>query len=254
MPEGGRLTIATRREGPLVAIEVSDTGVGMSPEVRDRVFEPFFTTKEVGKGSGLGLSQVYGFVRQSEGDIQLTSAPGQGTSFLLRLRASDEPTEKAEPEAEPVLVEGGSERILLVEDDATVLSLTTDMLSGLGYRVTTATNAAEALAVVQSDAEIDLLFSDVVMPGGVSGVSLARTAQELRPGLPVLLTSGFVGEGPALHTDEFPLLDKPYETQALAVRLRKLLSAPKGRKRRGRAAGSAGLSAPAARVSTAAAE
>jgi len=235
MPEGGRLTIATRAEGDFVAIEVADTGFGMSPEVRERVFEPFFTTKEVGKGSGLGLSQVYGFVRQSEGDIVLRSELGQGTSFTLRLPSCEPAADAVEPEdRKAAVVEGGEERILLVEDDPTVLNLTNDMLTGLGYQVTTATNAAEALAVLHTGAEIDVLFSDVVMPGGVSGVSLARTARELRPGLKVLLTSGFIGEGPALANDEFPVLDKPYETHALSTRLRKLLDSPRGRKRRGR--------------------
>jgi PAS domain S-box-containing protein len=255
MPEGGRLTIATRGDDRFVEIEVTDTGVGMSPEVRERVFEPFFTTKEVGKGSGLGLSQVYGFARQSNGDVLLTSEPEQGASFVLKLPACEPVADAAEPESRaPMAVEGGSERILLVEDDPTVLSLTSDMLAGLGYEVTTATNAAEALAVLQSDAEVDLLFSDVVMPGGVSGVSLARTARELRPKLKVLLTSGFVGEGPALATAEFPLLDKPYETHALAGRLRKLLDPPKGgRKRRGR--GDRGTDeAPEVEASPAAAE
>jgi PAS domain S-box-containing protein len=236
MPEGGRLSISTRSDAGYVAIEVADTGVGMSAEVRERVFEPFFTTKEVGKGSGLGLSQVYGFVRQSDGDLQLLSAPGQGATFVLRLPATEATAQAAEPEPQVVAIEGGHEHILLVEDDPTVLSLTTDMLASLGYRVTTATNAAEALAVLHSDADIDLMFSDVVMPGGVSGISLARTARELRRKLKVLLTSGYVGDGPALFTDEFPLLDKPYETRALAVRLRKLLDPPRGRKRRGRGA------------------
>ena len=246
MPEGGRLTIATRRDADLVAIEVSDTGVGMSPEVRERVFEPFFTTKEVGRGSGLGLSQVYGFVRQSEGDIQIRTAPGEGATFVLRLRASAEPAEQAAARPQPALVEGGNEHILVVEDDSTVLNLTSDILSGLGYQVTTATHAAEALGILQSDAKIDLLFSDVVMPGGVSGVSLARTARELRPGLRILLTSGYVGDGPELRTSEFPLLDKPYAVEGLARKLRKLLDRPKPRKRRARGAGGRADSAPAA--------
>jgi len=233
MPEGGQLAIATRREGNHLVIEVRDTGVGMSAEVRERVFEPFFTTKEVGKGSGLGLSQVYGFVRQSEGEVQLHSTQGQGTTFSLRLPASEETVQRAAPEPEPSAVEGGNEHVLLVEDDPTVLTLTLDMLTGLGYRVATATNAREALEIIQSGAEIDVLFSDVVMPGGVSGVSLARTARELRPGLKVLLTSGFVGDGAVLETAEFPLLDKPYETSALAAKLRKLLDRRGGRKRRG---------------------
>lgn len=235
MPEGGRLTIASRplpaEAGPgLVLIEVRDTGVGMSPEVRERVFEPFFTTKEVGKGSGLGLSQVYGFVRQSDGEVQVESEPGAGTVFRLLLPAS---RKRAEPRVEerPKAVVGGTERILVVEDDATVLALTLDVLTGLGYQVTSATHAAEALQVLQSDAAIDVLFTDVVMPGGVSGVSLARTARELRPGLKILLTSGFVGESQVLDGAEFPLLDKPYETAVMASMLRKLLDGPRRRKR-----------------------
>jgi PAS domain S-box-containing protein len=235
MPEGGRLTVQSRRlpaeDGPgFVSIEVRDTGVGMSPEVRERVFEPFFTTKEVGKGSGLGLSQVYGFVRQSEGEVQVESEPGAGTAFRLVLPASRGRAE-ARIEERPKAVVGGKERILLVEDDATVLALTLDVLTGLGYQVTSATNAAEALEVIQSDAAIDILFTDVVMPGGVSGVSLARTARELRPGLKVLLTSGFVGESQVLDGAEFPLLDKPYETAVMASMLRKLLDGSRRRKR-----------------------
>jgi signal transduction histidine kinase len=238
MPGGGVLTIATRHEGAHVVIAVSDTGVGMTPEVRARVFEPFFTTKEVGKGSGLGLSQVYGFVRQSEGEVVLETAPGQGTVFLLKLPVSEAADEVVDaPKATAVV--GGSERILLVEDDPTVLTLTLDMLTGLGYEVATATNAGEALAIIHSGAKIDLLFTDVVMPGGVSGVSLARTARELRSDLGVLLTSGFVGEGAVLETDEFPLLDKPYELGQLAVKLRTLLDRPAGRRaRRSRSGGS----------------
>jgi len=241
MPSGGTLAIATRQEGDHVLIRVSDTGVGMSPEVRARVFEPFFTTKEVGKGSGLGLSQVYGFVRQSEGEVVLETAPGQGTVFSLKLPAS-EAAEAVVAEPAQTAVVGGDERLLVVEDDPTVLTLTLDMLSGLGYHVTTATNAGEALAIIHSGVEIDLLFTDVVMPGGVSGVSLARTASELRPHLRVLLTSGFVGEGAVLETDEFPLLDKPYETRQLAAKLRQLLGPPArraGRRRRARGRASA---------------
>jgi signal transduction histidine kinase len=236
MPGGGLLTVATRREDSRVLISVRDTGLGMSPEVRARVFEPFFTTKEVGKGSGLGLSQVYGFVRQSDGEVTLESAPGQGATFSLRLPASEAGDQSATAtSSEPAAIVGGSERLLVVEDDPTVLTLGLDMLSGLGYQVTAATNAAEALEVIHSGAEIDLLFTDVVMPGGVSGVSLARTARELRPDLRVLLTSGFVGEGAVLETDEFPLLDKPYETSKLAAKLRQLLDAPARRRtRRGR--------------------
>jgi PAS domain S-box-containing protein len=254
MPEGGRLSIATRAAAGYAEIEVTDTGVGMSAAVRERVFEPFFTTKEVGKGSGLGLSQVYGFIRQSEGDLELRSEPDQGASFTLRLRASDPPANEPEAEPAPARVEGGHERILLVEDDATVLGLTHDILAGLGYEVTTAASAAEALKVIQSGAPVDLLFSDIVMPGGVSGVGLARAAREARPDLRVLLTSGFVGQGPAMATDEFPLIDKPYDIGALAARLRKLLDAPGGRRRRDQAARGGGPARTTATQASAAAE
>jgi CheY-like chemotaxis protein len=245
MPEGGVLAIETRRDKQSVVIVVSDDGVGMSPEVRERVFEPFFTTKEVGKGSGLGLSQVYGFVRQSDGEVQLDSAPGKGTTFQLLLPASDAPVETVTADVRPKAVVGGTERILVVEDDPTVLALTLDMVTGLGYHATSATNAAEALAIIHTGVEIDLLFTDVVMPGGVSGVSLARTARELRPDLKVLLTSGFVGEGAVVETAEFPLLDKPYETTLLAARLRKLLDQKPARRRK-RSGATEGSSAAAA--------
>jgi CheY-like chemotaxis protein len=129
-------------------------------------------------------------------------------------------------------VVGGTEKILLVEDDATVLALTLDVLTGLGYQVTTATNANDALVVLQTDPTIDLLFTDVVMPGGVSGLSLARAARELRPTLRVLLTSGYVGEDRAIDGREFPLLDKPYEAAVLATTLRKLLDRPERRPRK----------------------
>jgi PAS domain S-box-containing protein len=242
MPEGGRLVIATRPQAeppPLgrVCIEVRDTGVGMSEEIRSRVFEPFFTTKEVGKGSGLGLSQVYGFVQQSEGEVTLESAPGAGTTFRLLLPASDGRAEPSRRDARPRDTIGGSERILLVEDDPTVLSLTQDVLTGLGYQIQTANNAAEALERLGDDPGIDLLFTDVVMPGGVSGLSLARKARDLRPGLRVLLTSGFVGEDGAVERCEFPLLNKPYEVALLAATLRKLLDRPEaGHRRRSKAA------------------
>ncbi|MFC3077340.1 response regulator [Phenylobacterium terrae] len=249
MPEGGALSIATRpasRAGagpPWIEIEVRDSGVGMSEEVRARVFEPFFTTKEVGKGSGLGLSQVYGFVNQSEGEVRIESEPGKGASFILTLPPSDRPAQDRSAEGAAQEVVGGSEQILVVEDDASVLALTVEMLSGLGYRTLTATSAAEALALIDGGAEIDLLFSDIVMPGGVSGVGLARAAQQRRPDLKVLLTSGFVGDRRALEEAGYPVLDKPYQMQVLAAKLRALLSgegAKRPRRRRSSATAAAG--------------
>jgi CheY-like chemotaxis protein len=159
---------------------------------------------------------------------------GEGTSFVLLLPASNAKAARAPAQPPPKEIVGGSERILLVEDDPTVLALTLDVLTTLGYQVQTATQASEALELIQAGLEIDLLFTDVVMPGGVSGVALARTARELRPGLRVLLTSGFVGERQVIEGAEFPLLDKPYETPVLADMLRKLLDARQGKRRRNR--------------------
>ncbi|MES2033729.1 MAG: response regulator [Pseudomonadota bacterium] len=229
MVEGGTLVIETRREtGPggaeEVCIEVRDSGEGMSDQIRDRVFEPFFTTKEVGKGSGLGLSQVYGFVSQSNGRVAVTSEVGVGTSVRLFLPVSTLETEASVAPAAADVV-GGTERLLVVEDDPGVRELTVEMLRTLGYDVTTAANAAEALVVLESKEAIDLLFSDVVMPGGVSGVSLARKAGKLRPGLKILLTSGYVAEGVLMEVNEFPLIDKPYDVAGLSARLRSLLDA-----------------------------
>jgi signal transduction histidine kinase len=223
MPGGGSLRIAARRLEDWIEIEVADSGVGMAEDVRARVFEPFFTTKEVGKGSGLGLSQVYGFVRQSGGEVSVESGPGQGTVFRLRLTPSAEaaaPRQVSGPAPELV---GGDENILAVEDDPAVLSLTVELLQSLGYAVRTASDAAQAMAILKADPTIDLLFSDVVMPGGVSGLQLAREAKAFRDDLQVLLTSGYVGaDGPTKST-EFPLIDKPYEQPVLAAKLREML-------------------------------
>jgi CheY-like chemotaxis protein len=204
-------------------IEVRDTGQGMTPEVVERVFEPFFTTKDVGKGSGLGLSQVYGFVSQSGGHVDVHSQVGEGAAFHLYLPPSDKviaPRQHVEAQLAPV---GGTERILVVEDDPGVLALTIEMLSGLGYSVLTAANATQALRHLNSDEPIDLLFTDVVMPGGMNGVHLAKAALQARPGIRVLLTSGYPGTSVEDH--ELPLLDKPYAPSTLTAVLRELLSA-----------------------------
>jgi CheY-like chemotaxis protein len=252
MPAGGALTIAARaldgaaagsRDGldagaNWIEIEVRDTGEGMPSDVLARVFEPFFTTKEVGKGSGLGLSQVYGFVRQSGGHMTVDSAPGQGARFKLYLARSAEGV-AARPAAEAPCAEvGGSERLLVVEDDPSVLALTVEMLGALGYDVVTATEARRGLDALQTDPTIALVFSDVVMPGGLSGLDLAREARALRPDVRILLTSGYVGDAPLADGDEFPLIDKPYERSALATKIRALLDAtpPAVRSRRKRAA------------------
>jgi PAS domain S-box-containing protein len=219
-----------------ICLAIEDTGVGMSPELCERVFEPFFTTKEIGRGSGLGLSQVYGFVRQSEGHVRISSVVGSGSCFELLLPASTEPVESPAPKAAYKEMAGGRERILVAEDDPAVLKLTSDLLEGLGYQVVSATTAAEAMDVLRGDPKIDLLFSDVVMPGGTSGIALAQTAQAERPELKILLTSGFVGDKGLLGGTEHTILDKPYEAPVLAAALRDLLDAPRRSSSRRRAA------------------
>jgi signal transduction histidine kinase/DNA-binding response OmpR family regulator len=236
MPEGGQLTIRTSRvsgrglaraksKADFAVIEVRDTGCGMAEDVAKHVFEPFFTTKEVGKGSGLGLAQVYGFMQQSGGEVRVQSRKGQGATFQLYLPLTDRaaPQPVAEPPADKSVV-GGSEEILVVEDDDQVRALTVEMLKGLGYVVIVAPNARAALALLRSKRRFGALMTDVVMPGGMSGIQLAKSARKLRPGLPVLLTSGYAG-GQGLVDDGFSFLSKPYELGILATRLRDLFSA-----------------------------
>jgi signal transduction histidine kinase len=240
MPDGGVLEIETRNvvldegavagcsPGSYVRLSVMDGGCGMTPEVRDRVFEPFFTTKEVGKGTGLGLSMVYGFVRQSGGHIAVESAVGVGTTVSLYLPQA---TQVPHAEAEAVqsrAVPAGSERILVVEDDENLLQVTSEVLSELGYQVVSARNGAEAIKIIESGQNFDLMFSDVAMPFGMSGVDLARQARRLSKGIKVLLTSGHVGDVLERHgaLDEFPIIDKPFRLADLAQRLRSLLREP----------------------------
>ncbi|MET4171076.1 signal transduction histidine kinase [Bradyrhizobium sp. LA6.1] len=237
MPGGGVLEIEARNvvldgeavagcpAGSYVRLSVSDTGQGMSPEVRDRIFEPFFTTKEVGKGTGLGLSMVYGFVRQSGGYISVESAPNAGTTISLYLpRANQEARDEVETEQTRAMP-GGSERILLVEDNEDLLEVVSAMLTSFGYRIRLAHNGTEAIRILDSDQGFDLLFSDVVMPNGPNGVELAREAKRRNSRIKILLTSGYVGDVLARHgaTDEFPIIHKPFGVAELAQRLHSLL-------------------------------
>ncbi|HUZ71782.1 MAG TPA: ATP-binding protein [Stellaceae bacterium] len=210
------------RPGAFVTIAVADTGSGMAPAVMERAFEPFFTTKEVGKGSGLGLSQVYGFVRQLGGHVTLASEPGRGTTVRLHLPAV---APKAEPAAgvpaAAAAVRAGA-TILLVEDDADVRAVMRETLVAAGFRVVTATAGEPAAAMLEAGAAIDLLLSDVVMPGGISGTALARLARRLRPGLPVLLLSGHTDVSLAAHAPddgEFVLIAKPFRQRDLVLRI-----------------------------------
>ncbi|SHI03849.1 ATP-binding protein [Bradyrhizobium erythrophlei] len=237
MPDGGVLVIETRNvvldegtatgclPGSYVKVSVTDTGCGMPPEVRDRVFEPFFTTKEVGKGTGLGLSMVYGFVRQSGGYVAVESAPGAGTTVALYLPKATQKPDGGVEAIQPQAIPGGSERILVVDDNEDLLKVSSAMLTSFGYRALCARNGAEAIQMFESGQEFDLLFSDVVMPNGMSGVELAREARRLSKGIKVLLTSGYAGDVLERHgaADEFPIIDKPYRLADLAWRLRSIL-------------------------------
>ncbi|MGZ9113072.1 MAG: response regulator [Brevundimonas sp.] len=230
MEGDGRLVVTTSRilegEAPMARIQVRDTGPGMAEEVALRVFEPFYTTKEVGRGTGLGLSQVYGFVSQSGGRIDVTATPGEGAMFELTLPLTNEQPADLAAEVDVPEVETGSERVLIVEDDPAVLSLCLDMLTSLGYRCDVASDAGGALHRLDSDPHYDLLFSDVIMPGGMNGIELAQKAQERRPDLKVLLTSGYLGETGNQMQHDFPLIDKPYQCAELATRLRAVLGGP----------------------------
>ncbi len=179
------------KPGQYVLIAISDTGTGIKADLLDKVFEPFFTTKELGRGTGLGLSMVYGFVKQSGGHIKVYSEESHGTTIKLYLPRStgqsQNPTEANAAEAS----EGGTELILVVEDDAMVRNYVIAQIGSLGYRTLSAANADEALRVVRAEPAIDLLFTDVIMPGLMNGRQLAEEALKMRSGLKVLYTSGY---------------------------------------------------------------
>jgi signal transduction histidine kinase/DNA-binding response OmpR family regulator len=241
MEGGGLLSVETKTvdgDEPRILVVVRDTGQGMDADVASRIFEPFFTTKEIGKGSGLGLSQVYGFVRQSGGEVSVSSAPGEGAVFEIYLPLSQAALSQRGVSDEPPEAVRGTERVLVVEDDPAVLAMAVETLEGLGYQVTTADTAAAAMKRLKSRKAFDVLFSDVVMPGGVNGVELAHAALKERPGLKVLLTSGYVGDEAASWANEFPMIDKPYLGPALAAKIRAVLdaeapAAPQAKVRRG---------------------
>ena len=244
MPTGGTLTVATRRTeldaghpalppgapaGTFAIIEITDNGSGMPPEVLERIFEPFFTTKPVGKGTGLGLSMVYGFMKQSGGHISAYSEVGRGTTFRLYLPArpqeSDQPATGQPAAAEP----GGAtgDVILAVDDNTAVRETVVLQLKALGYAVREADSAQVALQILGSRDRIDLLFTDIVMPGGMNGKELATQARLKRPGLKVLFTSGFPQTSPASGAEfasDDVLLSKPYRRQDLARALKGVLA------------------------------
>jgi CheY-like chemotaxis protein len=236
LPNGGEITIATSTvvignageatlaPGAYVRLTISDTGEGMRPEVLERAFEPFFTTKEVGKGTGLGLSMVYGFVQQSGGEIRIASELGAGTHITIFLPVTDNDEIDRPASFDSGNSTGGTERILLVEDNSAVRVMATTILSELGYDVVTAPNARQALDILRDDPSIDLLFTDVVMPGGVSGLELAHEARRLRPRLRVLATSGDTGGHLDLNNVRtVTILSKPYHRAELARSIRSTL-------------------------------
>jgi signal transduction histidine kinase/DNA-binding response OmpR family regulator len=241
MPHGGTFTIEVGSTGsnepplagvatPLagwIAIKACDTGIGMARDTVTRAFEPFFTTKEVGRGSGLGLSQVYGFVNQSGGAVSLASALGEGTMVSIHLPRSSKPLpEPAPDDLNPVSESGEGETVLIVEDDAHVRELGREMLDDLGYTVIHASDANMAIAILRDAEKVDLLLTDVIMPGGKTGVELAQEARRLRPGIKILLTSGYTGEAIDRHglgALDLPFISKPFERSLLSTKLRSVL-------------------------------
>ncbi len=241
LPAGGDLTVRSAnltldartaagfpeaQPGAYVVIEVADTGCGMAPEVLARATEPFFTTKEPGKGTGLGLSQVYGFVRQSDGFLTIDSALGAGTIIRIHLPRVEAEAPRASSQSD---TPGGSGKVLVVEDDPDVRELVIAQLQDLGYATLAAASGPEALDVLEAPGThpIDLVLTDVVMPGGMSGVELVRAARARRPGLKAVLTSGYTAgsvTGAAGEAVDLPMLSKPYQQAELARVIRDVLS------------------------------
>jgi signal transduction histidine kinase/CheY-like chemotaxis protein len=242
MPNGGKLRFSVHdvvlgdddgganapqvMPGRHVEVRVEDTGCGMSPETLGRVYEPFFTTKEVGKGTGLGLSQVYGFVQQSGGSISIGSELGRGTRVSIFLpRSSEAITAEGGDPLAAMPRAGRPATILIVEDDPEVRKTSIAMLHELGHQILIARNAAEALALLQAGNPIDILFTDVVMPGGMSGVELANQALARSPALKVLITTGYPGHAELLRSD-FAVLPKPFTRVDLELLIRSLIDRP----------------------------
>jgi CheY-like chemotaxis protein len=232
MPDGGTVTIAAENHkvetdelpglsGDFVRIAVIDGGTGISGDDLEKVMEPFFTTKDVGKGSGLGLPQVYGFAQQSGGRLDIESEVGKGTVVILQL-----PRSKSEPAAwddapTPAPVRGDARRgvALLVEDDAEVAALTREMLGHLGFEVIHAASPAAALGALANARRVDVVFSDIMMPGGMSGLELGREIRRRQPDLRIVLTTGYSEAAAAMDSAEFTLLLKPYSLDGLSQAL-----------------------------------
>ena len=247
MPNGGKLKIRTRQviiaktdpmaaedltPGEYLLLTVSDSGTGIAREDLQNVFEPFFTTKEFGRGSGLGLSMIYGFAKQSGGHVSMESIPGRGTRARLylprALRAPLEQEQEQEREQPPSVPNARGETVLVVEDKEDLRTLMVALLARLGYRASAASHGEDALKHLAADTNFDLLLSDVVLPGGISGPHLARTARQANPDLGVLLMSGYQGSALGPDTpgiEDWPLIRKPFRQEELARALRQVLDA-----------------------------
>lgn len=214
--------------GHYVAISVADSGFGMTPEIAARAFDPFFTTKPAGQGTGLGLSMIYGFARQSGGEVRIRSQPGQGTTvrILLPRQAGTSDDEVVQLGSVSTLRAEGDGTVLVVDDEASVRALVAEVLEGLGYKVIEAADGPSGLTVLRSDVRIDLLVSDVGMPGGMNGRQMVDAARQQRPRLRVLFITGYA-ERAVFGDGEMPvdmhLMVKPFTMQALASRIRELI-------------------------------
>jgi PAS domain S-box-containing protein len=237
MPDGGVLTVSVNNvallgeietdalRGDFMIIEVSDTGVGIPPEILSRVFEPFFTTKDAGKGTGLGLSQVYGFAKQSGGTATVRSKPGRGTTVSLYLPATEEPVDSGsrKPRAEGQDFSGKG-IVLVVEDNEEVAAISSSYFEQMGYQADHVSNGAEALDKLRMNGSYNLIFSDILMPGSVGGLELARFVREHYPELPVLLTSGYSRSAQEAVREGFSIVQKPYDLRDLSTAVRDLQS------------------------------
>jgi len=243
MTTGGALTLQTGETSEDVWVSVTDTGGGMAPAILEKVFEPFFTTKEVGKGTGLGLSQVYGFARQSGGAATITSAARRGTAITLFLpRSFEAPAQPREAAAVAATKLPAGTTALLVEDNLDVVQVAAAYFSDLGYSVKVATSAQAGLDLLESDNSIDLVFSDILMPGGMNGLELAQIVRRRFPRIVVLLTTGYSSSAQDVVRAGFEVVQKPYD---LATLERALLSAFKAAGRvPGKAAGRSPAAAP----------
>jgi two-component system, NtrC family, sensor kinase len=237
MPDGGRITISVRTAeldenspadgltGKVAVIAFADTGCGIADDIRDRIFEPFFTTKKVDRGTGLGLSQVYGFVQQSKGAITVTSHPGSGTTFELLLPCCDEGLQAESKAADDVAPPVKPATVLLVEDHPDVSAVGSDYVEQCGFKVVCAASAEVAVDILNQRNDIDLVFSDIVMPG-MSGLELGRLIREHHPETPVVLASGYSDRAAAALAEGFVLLQKPYSLEALRKSLAEAMQAP----------------------------